>query len=658
MSAGSFIIRRKTFISMLFAGLVMLGIISQRRLPVELFPDMELPYLFVMVRSARPVDPATFEREAVIPIEEAAGALEGIERMESWVRRGGAGITLEYERGVDVKFAYLKLEEKISEIRESIPGNYLVRVLKLDTQSISNDLMSIEVRGTGGLDRVREIADREIVRRFENIEGIADVSVTGGREKSVEIVLDDAAVKAYGLTPSAISSLISRNGATNTFVGRAVEKGRRYFVNVVSEYLDISDLEKIVVIPEGPVLLGDIAEINFGVKKQESITRVNGMESVSLNLKKDQMVNMLEISGRALETVNRLNDEMRDRGVELVVQYDGAETIRDNMRLIVRLALIGGLLAVVILWFFLRNLRLVLVIALSIPVSVYIAMNFFYAAGISINSLTLIGMALAVGMLLDNSVVVLENIYRLFSRGLDPDRAVTRGVSEVWRSIAAATATTITVFLPFVFSSNFMIRSLGKHIGVSIVSTLLVSLAAALLLVPMVSHYFLSKGSGAGRIPGVSSNGGKAPESRLMEIYRVLLKTGMRYPARTAVGAIILFFASVILALGLSAVSASAADVVSDSLGVNGWFSDDTRADGSGTQAEGTNLISPTLTDDPEASASGNAAPLVSDLDGDGSRGVIAAYHDISFFDASLELRADEGSAPGLRRRCHRSHGK
>ncbi len=531
---------------MIFIGLVMLGVISERRLPVELIPDIELPYLFVMVRSMRPVDPARVEREAVIPIEEAAGTLEGVEKIESDVGRGFGRIILEFEKGADIKYAFLKLEEKMAEIRSSIPEDYMIITRNIDTQSISNDLMDLEIRGIGGIDRVRQVADRDITRRFESIEGIAEVTVIGGREKSVDILLDDEAIEAYGLTASSISSLISRNGATNTFVGQAVEKGRKYFVNVVTEYLDIKDIENIVVWPEGPVLLGDIAEISFGVKKQEDITRVNGMESVSMRLTKDQMINMIDVSDRVLETVKRLNREMKDMEIEVVVVNDAAESIRANIDLIIRLAVIGGLLAIVILWFFLRNLRIVFVIALSIPISVYIAMNFFYAAGISINSLTLIGIALAIGMLLDNGVVVLENIYRLSSTGMSADRAVLQGTREVWRSIVAATATTITVFLPFVFSSNYIVQSLGKHVGVSIISTLIVSLAAALLLVPMVSHYFLSRGPGAGYSPVRSYRG------RMMEIYRVLLKTGMRYPARTAVGALVIFFVSIIICVGLS----------------------------------------------------------------------------------------------------------
>ena len=167
--------------------------------------------------------------------------------------------------------------------------------------------------------------------------------------------------------------------------------------------------------------------------------------------------------------------------------------MEDNIDQIIRLAIVGGLLAVVILWLFLKNLRLVFFIALSIPISVYTAFNFFYGAGITINSLTLVGMALAIGMLLDNSVVVLENIYRISSTGNTPERSVTQGTREVWRSILAATLTTVTVFLPFVFSDNFLIKLMGHHIGVSIISTLLISLAVALLFIPMATYTVLRK---------------------------------------------------------------------------------------------------------------------------------------------------------------------
>ncbi len=167
--------------------------------------------------------------------------------------------------------------------------------------------------------------------------------------------------------------------------------------------------------------------------------------------------------------------------------------MEDNINQIIRLALTGALLAIFVLWVFLRNVRLVLLVALAMPISIFTAFNFFFAFDISINSLTLIGIALAVGMLLDTSVVVLENIYRLRSLGVKPAESVIQGTGEVWRSIVAATGTTIAVFIPFIFSSDFLVKLLARHIGVSIISTLAVSLLVSLLLIPMAVHVILTR---------------------------------------------------------------------------------------------------------------------------------------------------------------------
>lgn len=221
--------------------------------------------------------------------------------------------------------------------------------------------------------------------------------------------------------------------------------------------------------------------------------------------------------------------------------------MEDNIDQIIHLAIVGGLLAVVILWLFLKNLRLVFFIALSIPISVYTAFNFFYGAGITINSLTLVGVALAIGMLLDNSVVVLENIYRLSASGGTPERSVTQGTREVWRSILAATLTTVTVFLPFVFSDNFLIKLMGHHIGVSIISTLLISLAVALLFIPMATYTVLRKPE-----RGTVFYEKVSVTQRPVQIYLVLLKTCMRNPGVTIFGAVILLFLCLILSISLN----------------------------------------------------------------------------------------------------------
>lgn len=406
--------------------------------------------------------------------------------------------------------------------------------------------MVLQVRGTGGTDRVRSLVDKEIRSDLENIDGVATVNVYGGRQKAIEVRLDKDACKAMKLTPSKISGLLTQNTQEKAFVGFVNEPDSKHFVHVNASYTKVSDLENIVVAP-GPVLLKDVATVFFDLKEESSYSRVNGKEAVSVALMNDSQANLIELSHRVVNRIDELNEKLAPLDLEITIQENKAEAMENNINQIIHLALVGGLLAVFILWLFLKNMRLVFFIALSIPISVYTAFNFFYAFGITINSLTLVGMALAIGMLLDNSVVVLENIYRLSGSGCTPEYSVIQGTKEVWRSIVAATLTTVTVFLPFVFSDNFLIKLIGHHIGVSIISTLVISLFVALLFIPMVTYLILKKKNGKSVIYEKVS-----VVQRPIQAYLVVLKTCMRHPGVTIFGAVILLFITLMLSLTIN----------------------------------------------------------------------------------------------------------
>lgn len=543
-----FIIKRKTLISMLFIGLTLLGYISYQRLKVELYPNSQLPTLIVQVSSMLEVDPSYIETKAVIPIEGAVGTLEDIEELESNVSSRNGTIIIYYTQKADLKYAYLKLQEKVNMIAQTLPDEFIVNIIRVDLEQINTMFMELQVRGSGGADRVRNVAEEEIKPELENIDGIAGVEIFGGREKSIEVRLDEDACKANHITINQVNAALSSNNRDRTFAGSVIDGDKKLFVNVSAEYTDVSEIGNIIIKQNGPILLRDIAEIYFGVKEEDSYSRVNGMEAVTISLVYDNQENMIDLSHNTIEVIERLNRELKSKGVEIVVQNNNAEIMETNIDQIINLALIGGLLAVLILWFFLRNIRLVSIIAFSIPVSVFTAFNFFYAAGITINSLTLVGMALAIGMLIDNSVVVLENIYRLAGTGKSPDEAVKQGTTEVWRSVVAATLTTITVFLPFIFSDNFLVKLIGKNIGVSIVATLLVSLAVALLLIPMATHFLLSR---SGRSDSEVYKK-LSLHNPMIQSYLLILKASMRKPASIIIGSLTIFFATLIISLGLS----------------------------------------------------------------------------------------------------------
>lgn len=553
----NFIIKRKVLIGMLFAGLTMLGYISYKQLPVELYPNATLPTLFVQVVTPLEVDPKYMEGQAIIPLEGAIGTLEGIEKIESTAGQQSGSIQISYQKNTDLKFAYLKLVEKVDEAKKSLPEEFQVQTFKFDLEMLFNAFMTIQVRGSGGIDRVRQITDNEIINNIKNIDGIANAEVFGGREKSIEISLKQDICDSYGITPADVRTALNNNSKARTFAGKVTENNQLHFVNVISEFDDINDIHNLIVKEQGKIKLKDIAEIHYGLKEQTSYSRVNGKEAVTISLTKDSQANIIALAHNVIDEITKLNKELQEKDIELVVQNNNAETMENNINSIIQLALIGGLLAIFILWIFLKNIRLVIAIALAIPISVFTAFNFFYAFGISINSLTLLGMALAIGMLLDNSVVVLENIYRLASKKMHPDQAVIQGTKEVWRSIFAATLTTVTVFLPFVFSTNFFIGLLGKHIGVSIISTLLVSLVVALLLIPMITHAFLKYRNQDKPVlfEKISFH------NRLIQIYMVILKTCMRKPGKTILGALAIFFVTLLVSLGLSFLNTQQAEI-------------------------------------------------------------------------------------------------
>lgn len=541
-----FIIKRKVLISMLFIGITLLGYVSYKKLAVEMLPNAELPFLVVQVGSATEVDPDYMEQKAIIPIEGAIGTLENIERIESQITPNNGIIFVTFRKKTNLKYSFLKLQQKIDQVKSQLPQGFYTQLMRFDTKQLFGSFMELNVSGSGGSERVRNLVDKKIRPELENVEGIARVSTFGGREKTIEVIIDTDACKSYGITTSEIRSALSNSEKQKTFVGKVIDGSNRLFVHVSAEYKDVNDIGQIVV-GKGPVFLKDVAKIYFGYKKETSYSRINGNDAVTIMLMNDNQANLIDLSHRTLDVIDRLNEKFKDQDIAIVVQSNSAEKIENNMNDIVNLAITGGLLAVYVLWLFLRNIRVVSLIGFSIPISMYAAFNLFYAFDISINTLSLIGMVLAVGMLVDSSVVVLENIFRHKSKSQIPlDVAVVNGTSEVWRSIFASTITTIVVFVPFLFSDNFLVKMLGNQIGISIISTLTISLVVALLLIPSVTHTLLSRQT---KFPEINRFDLR---SRIIQIYLALLKTTLRKPVQTILTGISLFFICVLLSLTIS----------------------------------------------------------------------------------------------------------
>jgi len=533
---------------MFLIGGCLLGAVSYSRLAVELIPFAELPMLVVQVGSAGDADPHYIEQQAVVPLESGIASLEEIERIESYIQPSQATLFVYYASGSDQQYAYLKLQERVDALRPRLGDGFYAMVWRIDTEQLANQFITLQARGKGGLDQIRQVVDRHVVRDLEQIDGIANVAVYGGRKRSVEILLDENQLRAHGLNLSQVASSLSRSSRPRRFLGQIADGGREQFVNLAADYTNLAAIGQTIVKPEGPLRLEQIATILDGGGERESIARIDGMEAITVTLVRDRQANLLDLSRTTRAEIDQINESLAVHGVELAIVNDSAEPIEENIGNIESLALIGGLLAIGVLWAFLRHLPLVAVVALSIPISVLIALNFFYALDISLNTLSLVGIAVAIGMLLDNSIVVLESIYRQFSRNRSPAAAVVAGVHEVWRAVGAATLTTLCVFLPFLFSTNFLVRILGRHVGISIISTLLVSLVVAFLLIPIFAYRLFSRRSDN----AVPSFNIVSQRNRLVQIYALLLKSCLRFPARTLGLSVVAFFVSILLCLVVS----------------------------------------------------------------------------------------------------------
>ena len=328
------LINRKVLISMIFIGLTMMGLFSYRYLLMELYPDAEFPSLNVTISTKTELDPKYIESQAAIPVEGVISGLEGVEDITTLISNRNARITVSFTKNTNVKYAYLKLEEKIKAITKSIPEDFTIQVNKAGSGMASDQFMTLQILGDDDVDYVRNITDIDIAPILESTDGIASVTVMGGRQKSIEILLDDEKCKALNITASQVSSLIGKNMSEKTFAGSVFQDNKRFFVNVTAEYLATEDLGNIVV-SEGPVLLKDIADINFGIKEEESYSRVNGKEVITCVISKSPLVNIIDLSQRVREEIAQLNEELATKGVSIKVDTDTAETMSENINTII-----------------------------------------------------------------------------------------------------------------------------------------------------------------------------------------------------------------------------------------------------------------------------------------------------------------------------------
>ncbi len=473
---------------MLFLGVVFLGLISFARIPIDLLPDIAYPRLVVYTQYSD-VGPSEVERFVTEPVERGVSRVPGVERVESVSREGVSLVTLRFSWGTDMDFAVLNVREQLDNLLEELP-ELASRPVVLRTDPNSEPIMALAVAGGTDLAALKELAENVFKRRLEQIDGVAEAALAGGLEREIHVEIDPRLLESYGFTVQDV--LEALDAANQSAPGGTILRGRyRYALRTLGEFQAVEEIERV---PLGPspsdttrsslVLLGDVARVEDGFKERESLARYNGQESVGLLLFKESGANTVRVAERVDEVLDQLRARFPEVHIDVAMSQAGF--ITEAISNVVQALVLGGILAFLVLFLFLRDARYPVAVALAIPISVIATFVLLDLTGVSLNIMSLGGLALGVGMLVDNSIVVLENIFRHREQGEEAEASAVRGAEEVKGAITASTLTTISVFGPIIYVEGVAGELFGD-LSLAVAFALLASLLVALTLLPTMA---------------------------------------------------------------------------------------------------------------------------------------------------------------------------
>ncbi|MFH0843673.1 MAG: efflux RND transporter permease subunit [Bacteroidota bacterium] len=497
-----FAVRYPVTVLMLVLGIVLLGFISFGRLGTDLFPDLNTPKIYIELKAGeRP--PEEIEKNYVDQIESLAMRQSNVTQVSSVSHAGSANITVEYTWNKDMDEAFLDLQKELNSFSQNSDLEDFT-ISQYDPNASPVMIVGLKNDRIGNIDELRKVAENYIRNELVRIEGVADVKLTGVEESEVVIETNKYLLESFGLTSDGIAAQIS-NYNRNVSGGSIVDMGTKYVVKGVSVLEDMQDLETIIVgfrqasaagssqsremttagssSARVPVYLRDVAKISFANKDPENIVTINGERCIGLSVYKEPKFNTVDAVKSLEEAVINLGKALP--GFEFIKVVDQGTYIHNAISEVSNTLIIGILLAVFVLYIFLRRIGTTLVVSIAIPISVIATFNLMYFNHLTLNIMTLGGLALGAGMLVDNAIVVLENITRLREEGMELKEAVINGTGQVGGAIAASTVTTIVVFLPIVYlqgASSEMFRDQAWTVAFALISSLLV----AMLVIPML----------------------------------------------------------------------------------------------------------------------------------------------------------------------------
>jgi HAE1 family hydrophobic/amphiphilic exporter-1 len=496
------VVGRPTTVFIIFALLIGLGFFALANLPIDLYPEINPPIMAV-ITTYTGAGPEEVERSVTRPLEAALSSVSGLEKITSTSSKGSSMVILEFTYGTDMSDAANSIRDFLERVRNYMPtGADTPMIFKFDPSMIPiMGLMITSDRRTP--EELREIAEDTIVPRIEQTPGVATASVNGGREKIIRIEIPQSRLEAYGLTVTDIQKMLAIQNM-QTAAGTITEGGMSYILTTMGEYNSLDEIENTVISYKGggfsggqvelpkQIYLRDLADAVDGYRDESSTVYVNGQSAVMLMVQKQSGKNSVQTAKDLRVRLNKMSNELPP-DIKITELFNTTDIIENSLNQVVSAALSGALLAVLILFVFLRSAKPTLIIGVSIPISIIITMMLMYFAGLTMNLMTMAGLVLGIGMLVDNSIVILENIYHYREKGAKLKTAAVIGTTEMVVAITASTITTICVFAPLVMFQGLLEMSgeLFAGLAFTVVISLGISLFTAVFLVPVLSSHYL-----------------------------------------------------------------------------------------------------------------------------------------------------------------------
>ncbi|MBB3274495.1 MULTISPECIES: efflux RND transporter permease subunit [Pseudoxanthomonas] len=535
MSVAEFSIKRPVTTIMFFVSLFVIGMIAAIRLPLEAFPDVSPPFIMVQLPYTGST-PEEVERTVLRPVEETLSTMTGIKRMDSSARSDGANIFIQFsDWNRDVAIAASEARERIDAIRDDLPDD-LQRYFVFKFSTTDEPVLRVRLASATDLTGAYDMIDREFKRRLERIPGVARVEVSGAPANEVEIAIEPDRLTAHNLS---LNELTTRLQAVNFSVsaGQITDGGRRLRVQPVGELADLEQLRSLVLNNSG-LRLGDIAEVRLKPARMDYGRRLDGRAAVGLDIFKERNANLVEVSSAALKEVEAIRESPALNDVQVLVMDNQGDNVTSSLLSLAEAGGIGLVLSIAVLFFFLRHWPSTLMVTLAIPICFVMTLGFMYFAGVTLNILSMMGLLLAVGMLVDNAVVVVESIYQERERMPgQPVLASIVGTRHVAIALSAGTLCHCIVFVPTMFGERNMLSIFLSQIAITISVSLLASWLVAVSLIPMISARLKTP-------PAVSKPDGLIP--RMQRRYAGLLRWTLAHRGWSVLGILLIIAASVL----------------------------------------------------------------------------------------------------------------